>query len=532
MRIAVRKTLTRRRVLSAAASATALTAVSGIARPYLSFAADRPAITHGVQSGDVSVDSGVIWARADRPSRMLVEISTTDSFKEIHQGAFVDALPESDFTAKTLIEGLPAGQDIFYRVRFQDLATPTSVGEPAVGRFRTAPSDRRSISFVWSGDTAGQGWGIDEARGGMRTYTAMRNNHPDFFIHNGDNIYADNPIAAEQKMPNGEIWKNVVTVEKSKPAETLEEFRGNFKYNLLDKNVLAFNAEVPIFSQWDDHEVFNNWYPGEPLTRAEQQRRHYGVQNALILAARSNRAFHEYMPMRETQAEPGRVYRKISYGPLLDVFMLDMRSYRGPNGEDKQESYGPDAYFLGPTQVAWLKRELLNSRATWKVIAADMPISLVVIYDIDRKWGIEAVAQGDGGAPRGRELEIADILSFIKHAGVRNTVWLTADVHYTAAHYYDPNKAAFQDFEPFWEFVSGPIHAGTFGPNELDATFGPQIVFMKAPGKEQGQNLPPSDGYQFFGQIAIDGATEVMTVTLKDVDDRALWSTRIEPRVS
>ena len=531
MRMTLRAAVTRRRLLSTAASVTALTAASGIARPYLSFAADRPVITHGVQSGDVSSDSGVIWARADRASRMLVEISTTESFNDIRQDAFVDALPESDFTAKALIDGLPAGQDIFYRVRFQDLATPTFVGEPVVGRFRTAPTDRRSIAFVWSGDTAGQGWGIDEARGGMRTYTTMRKAQPDFFIHNGDNIYADNPMSAEQKMPNGEIWKNLVTAEKSKPAETLDEFRGNFKYNLLDKNVLAFNAAVPIFSQWDDHEVFNNWWPGEPLTRAEQQRRHYGVQNALILAARSNRAFHEYMPMRETQLEPGRVYRKISYGPLLDVFMLDMRSYRGPNGEDKQEIYGPDAYFLGPTQVAWLKRELLNSRATWKVIAADMPLSLVVIYDIDRKWGIEAVAQGDSGPPRGRELEIADILSFIKHAQVRNTVWLTADVHYTAAHYYDPNKAAFQDFEPFWEFVSGPIHAGTFGPNELDATFGPQIAFMKAPSKEQRQNLPPSEGMQFFGHVAIDGATEVMTVTLKDVDDRALWSTRIEPKL-
>jgi len=461
---------------------------------------------------------------------MQVEISTTESFKVVQQGAYVDALPESDFTAKALIDGLPAGQDIFYRIRFQDLATPSIVGEPAVGRFRTAPSDKRSISFVWSGDTAGQGWGIDESRGGMRAYATMRKNRPDFFIHNGDNIYADNPMTAEQKMPNGEIWKNLVTIEKSKPAETLDEFRGNFKYYLLDKNVLAFNAEVPIFSQWDDHEVYNNWWPGEPLTRAEQQRRHYVAQNGLILAARSSRAFHEYMPMRETQVEPGRVYRKLSYGPLLDIFMLDMRSYRGANGEDRQETYGPDAYFLGPTQATWLKRELVNSKATWKVIAADMPLSLVVVYDVDRKWGVEAIAQGDNGAPRGRELEIADILSFIKHAGVHNTVWLTADVHYTAAHYYDPNKAAFQDFEPFWEFVSGPIHAGTFGPNQLDATFGPQLVFVKAPSKEQGQNLPPSDGMQFFGQIAIDGNTELMTVTLKDVDDRALWSTNIDPK--
>jgi len=525
MPIRIHRGLTRRRLLTGATTLAAAT----LAKPYLSRAADRPSISHGVQSGDVSVDSGVLWARSDRPARMRVEIATTDSFKDIRQGAFVDALPESDFIAKTLIEGLPAGQDIFYRIRFEDLASPTIMGEPAVGRFRSAPADRRSISFVWSGDTAGQGWGIDEARGGMRTYATMLRNRPDFFIHSGDNIYADGPIAAEQKLSNGQIWKNLVIEEKSKPAETLAEFRGNYKYNLLDHNVRAFNAAVPIFSQWDDHEVTNNWWPGEPLTRAEHVRKKYVEKNALLLAARASRAFHEYMPVRETLAEPGRVYRKISYGPLLDIFMLDMRSYRGPNGEGREPSYGPDAHFLGPVQVAWLKRELIVSRATWKVIAADMPLGLIVVYDGDRKWGVEAVAQGNG-PPLGRELEIADLLSFIKHAGIRNTVWLTADVHYTAAHYYDPNRAVFQDFDPFWEFVSGPLHAGTFGPNDLDNTFGPQIRYIKAPSKEQGQNLPPSDGMQFFGHVAIDGATEVMTVTLKDVEDRALWSTPIAPR--
>jgi alkaline phosphatase D len=509
MPIRIHRSLTRRRLLTTATSLAAAT----LAKPYLSRAADRPLITHGVQSGDVSVDSAVLWARSDRPSRMRLEIATTDSFKDIRHGAFVDALPETDFTAKTSIEGLPTGQDIFYRIRFEDLASPTIVGEPVVGRFRSAPGNRRSISFTWSGDTAGQGWGIDEARGGMRTYAAMLRNRPDFFIHSGDNIYADGPIASEQKLPNGQVWKNLVTEEKSKPAETLAEFRGNYKYNLLDRNVLAFNAEVPILPQWDDHEVTNNWWPGEPLTRAEHLRKKYVEKNALLLAARASRAFHEYMPMRETFGEPGRVYRKISYGPLLDIFMLDMRSYRGPNGEGREPSYGPDAYFLGPTQIAWLKRELMASRATWKVIAADMPIGLVVVYDGDRKWGVEA-----------------DILSFIKHAPIRNTVWLTADVHYTAAHYYDPNRAVFQDFDPFWEFVSGPLHAGTFGPNDLDNTFGPQLRYIKAPSKEQGQNLAPSEGMQFFGHVAIDGATEVMTVTLKDVGDRALWSTRIEPR--
>ena len=236
MTIRIGSAATRRRFLATSAAATALTTIGGMACPFISRANDRPIITHGLQSGDVSVDSGVVWARADRPSRMLVEIATTNSFKDIRGTAYVDVLPETDFTAKLLVEDLPSAQDIFYRVRLQDLFSPVIVGEPQVGRFRTAPSDRRSISFAWSGDTAGQGWGIDESRGGMRTYATMLKNRPDFFIHNGDNIYADGPIAAEQKMPNGEMWKNIVTEGKSKPAETLAEFRGAYKYNLLDKN--------------------------------------------------------------------------------------------------------------------------------------------------------------------------------------------------------------------------------------------------------------------------------------------------------
>ena len=55
---------------------------------------------------------------------------------------------------------------------------------------------------------------------------------------------------------------------------------------------------------------------------------------------------------------------------------------------------------------------------------------------------------------------------------------------------------------------------------------------MKAPAKDQPQNLPPSFDMQFFGHVAIDGASEVMTVTLKDWNDQALWSTKLEPKVA
>jgi alkaline phosphatase D len=104
-------------------------------------------------------------------------------------------------------------------------------------------------------------------------------------------------------------------------------------------------------------------------------------------------------------------------------------------------------------------------------------------------------------------------------------------MHYTAAHYYDPNRAAFQDFEPFWEFVSGPLHAGTWGAGKLDNTFGPQAIYQNGCSDQQGENLAPCFGLQFFGHVSIDGTTEVMTVMLKDVGDNELWSTRIEPKL-
>ncbi|MGE0416617.1 MAG: alkaline phosphatase [Acetobacteraceae bacterium] len=497
--------------------------------PAISRAADRPTITHGVQSGDVTQSSAVTWARVSQPARVKVEFATTDSFRTIIGGGFADALPESDLTMKLGLDGLPAGQDVFFRVTPQNLADPSILGETAIGHFRSAPADNRTVTFVWSGDTGGQGWGINEDWGGMKAYATMLKHDPDFFLHSGDTIYADGIIPAEVKLKDGTVWKNLTTEAKSKVAETLDDFRGNYAYNLLDRNVRAFNAQVPMLVQWDDHEVTNNWWPEEPLTRGEHQRKKYHETFVLPLVARSHRAFHEYMPVARDPLEPNRIYRRISHGPLVDVFIVDQRSYRGPNGANLQDSYGPAAHFMGPAQIAWLKRGLKASRATWKVIAADMPISIYVMYDGDTKSGSEGVAQMDHGMPRGRELEIADLLSFIKREKIANTVWLTADVHYTAAHYYDPDKAKFQDFDPFWEFVSGPIHAGTFGPGQLDQTFGPQLRYVKAPTAEQGQNTPPTAGLQFFGHVKVDGQTKQMTVTLRDVADNALWATTIDP---
>ncbi|WP_188078369.1 alkaline phosphatase D family protein [Aquicoccus porphyridii] len=491
---------------------------TSLAVPSLSRAQSRPIMEHGVMSGDVTHDGAIVWGRADRESKMLVEWATTESMTDARVLPGLNVGTPTSFSGKMALTGLPSDQDIFYRVTMADLADNT-MSEPLTGRFRTAPMSKRDISFVWSGDTAGQGWGIDESRGGMTTYATMLGHRPDFFLHSGDTVYADGPLQDEVELDDGTIWNNLLTPSKMKVAETLDEFRDQHLYNYLDRNVRAFNAEVPMIAQWDDHEVTNNWYPNEILASDDR----YSVKSAQLLAARASRAFHEMIPTRQTLAEPMRVYRKLAYGPLLEIFVIDLRTYRGDNTANREENGAP---FLGADQLAWLKREMMNSKATWKVIASDMPIGMMVTDGDNMENG----ANGDGPA-LGREQDIATVLSFIKAAGIANTVWLTADVHYTAAHHYSPERAVFQDFEPFWEFVSGPLHAGTFGPSDYDNTFGPEVRFAKHP--EAGQaNLPPSDGLQFFGKVDIAADTGVMTVRLMDSADVELWSVDLEPRTA
>ncbi|MBC9729588.1 alkaline phosphatase [Streptomyces sp. TRM68367] len=480
----------------------------------------RPAARWGVQTGDVTCDSGLVWVRSDRPARMIVETSATESFGNPRRwhGPLLGA--GTDFTGTTPLRGLPSGEQIHYRVLLADPDDPRRTSEPVTGTFRTASARRRSgVRFVWSGDLAGQGWGINPDIGGYRIYDAMGKLDPDFFLCSGDNVYADGPLTDSVTLPDGRTWRNITTEEKSKVAETLAEFRGNFRYNLLDANLRRFNAHVPSIIQWDDHEVTNNWYPGEILSDTR-----YTEKNVDVLAARARQAFSEYFPISTLRRPDGRVYRAVHHGPLLDVFVLDMRTYRNANSPGKQTT---DAQgILGREQLAWLKRELARSRAVWKVIASDMPLGLVVPDTGDGKPDIEAVAQGDPGAPLGRELQIAELLRFVKHRRITGTVWLTADVHYTSAQHYQPSRAAFTDFEPFWEFVSGPLNAGAFPANELDNTFGPERVFVKAPTVA---NVSPAEGYQFFGEVDIDGDSGDMTVRLREQGGTVLYTQVLRP---
>jgi alkaline phosphatase D len=484
----------------------------------------RPLVTSGVQAGDVTARRAVIWSRADRPARMIVEYATNDAFRGATTIEGPAALADTDFTARVDLAGLTPGEMVFYRVRFDNLSHPGARSEPTTGQFRTAPRVRRRIRLAWSADTVGQGWGISPEHGGLRTYETMLRHEPDVFVHSGDMIYADNPLLPEVPLADGRVWKNLMTPAKAKVAETLDEFRGNYAYNLLDEHMRRFNASVPVLAQWDDHEVMNNWHPGMSLEGDAR----YHEKRIAVLAARARRAMFEYVPFRRSPAEAGRVYRACAYGPWLDVFLLDERSYRGPNGTNLAAATSPETAMLGRAQLDWLKARLLTSTATWKVIATDMPLGLVIGDGTrDGQPAFEAWANGKGAA-LGRELELAELFSFIKRHGIRNIVWITADVHYATALHYEPSRAVTKNFLPFWEFVAGPLHAGNFGPNPIDPTFGPEVKYQSArPGGPQ--NRPPSDGHQYFGTLTVAGRSGRLTAELFDVAGERLYGVDLDP---
>lgn len=263
-----------------------------------------------------------MWARSDRPARMLVEVSRRPDFRHARTVRGPVVTPDTDLTGKTLLRGLPPA-----RTCTTGSAWPTWTGADLRAGHRPAPHRAprppgHPLRLVRR--PRRQGWGINPDLGGYRIFKAMTAADPDFFLCSGDLVYSDGPLSETVPLPDGRVWRNIVTQEKSAVAQTLAEFRGQFRYNLEDAGFRAFNARVPMLYQWDDHETVNNWYPGEILDLPQ-----YTEKRVDVLAQRSRQAVFEYTPIRT--ARSGRMYRRISYGPLLDVFMLDMRTYKTPN---------------------------------------------------------------------------------------------------------------------------------------------------------------------------------------------------------
>ncbi len=508
--------------LAGLAPAAARASRFGQAPALVTPAGARPAMPFGIAAGDVADGRAIIWSATDRPARMIVEWDTTDRFTRPRRLVGPAALEPTAFTSRVELTDLPAGQRIVYRVQYQDLRDLKTLSEPRVGSFATVSATAsRPVRVAWTADVVGQGWGRNPEFGGLKMFESLRRAQPDLFIHSGDTIYADQPLEREVTLDDGSVWKNIVTEAKSRIAQTLDDYRGCHRYNLEDDNVQRFAAEIAQVVQWDDHEVLDNWYPTELLTNP----RFTEEKSVALLASWARQAFLEHYPVRLNPRDRERIYRQYSLGPLVDVFVLDERSYRGDNSPNRQTTLDATSALLGAEQLAWLKQGLARSRATWKIIASDLPIG-VIVPDYPPP-AMEAFAQADG-RPLGRELELADLFRHMKANTVRNVVWITADVHYCAAHEYHPTRAQFTDFDPFWEFVAGPANAGTFGPNAMDNTFGPEVTFVGIP-KGMKPNRPPSEGLQFFGTLEADPKTRAMTVRLHNLAGEEIYKVVLPP---
>jgi alkaline phosphatase D len=264
-----RRTFVTSSAFAAGAAAIGASPASALTRRSANLVQQRLTLPSGVQTGDVSAHSAVLWARSSGPGRLVARIISGSQVREA-KGGWADA--GTDYTAKLPLAGLAPGRE--YDVRIQFESEDGTRGEVGRSGFRTASIAGGATSFVWTADTCGQGWGINRDLGGLLGYRAMHETNPDFFIQAGDTVYSDGPIQAEVVEPDGQVWRNLVTPEVSKVAESLEEFRGRQRYTFMDDNVRAMYADVPVIAQWDDHETHNNWYPGQTPNAGWMSSRH------------------------------------------------------------------------------------------------------------------------------------------------------------------------------------------------------------------------------------------------------------------
>jgi len=489
---------------------------------WVSAEAQRPLALWGVMSGEVQPGRAVIWSKADRPSTFKLTWSLDPDFKVTHRAQDVEATPDVDCTARVMLTELPAGRRIFYRAHFESLLHPGARSAPLYGELSTPPADLSTpVRFGWSGDSFGQGYGINPQIGGVLLYDATRREGLDFFVHCGDRIYADQPLKSIKGAGGGRRWYNLLIPEVEQVAQELNDFRGYYRYTLMDEPTRRFYQVCPQYFTWDDHEVKNDWSPATKLTSSR-----YQVRDVKLLARRSRRAFYEYSPFPEGWLDTPRIFRQVSYGPALDMFILDGRSYRGSNQRESHlsEVLNGSSAMLGPTQLEWLKRSLSASKALWKLVVCPQPLALMIG---SRDRGFDGFSSGSNGAT-GRELEIQSLLRHLYRDRVQGVVWLSADVHYAAAHHFHPERAQIGQFTPFWEFVAGPINAATLGPKRIDPTFGP-VVDFKSVKDSLKRGLSPLDQQQFYGMGEVDPITKQLNISLHKLTGELIYRRSLDP---
>lgn len=397
-------------------------------------------ITHGVVTGDVTHRTALIWSRASGPGRMRVVWGTgTSAGGRAGETGPQKVTAERDYIGQFRLNDLEADTEYWYRVVVDSAG---GRDESSLARFRTAPDPSQSapVHFTWGGDT-GQGMAN---RPPFPAFGAIAAEAPAFFIFNGDTIYGDS------------------TTPVGPGAKTRAEFWEKYKENRADPLLQALSLSTPMIVNWDDHEVDNDYRGNVPTLGPGRQ------------------AFTDYWPV--SSRPPTTTYRTLRWGRELELFVLDTRQFADPLDVPD----GPDKTMLGEQQRNWLAASVRNSSARWKVIVTSCPLSIL------------RSAQPPQDDWVSYEHELGWLLNGWRDAGVKDIVWLTADVHWGQAIKY-PDYG-------MWEFVGCPIGANPrVASRPLSPTFGPQETYL-------GLNE------RYFGSVTLDPAAATMTVDLKAQD--------------
>ncbi len=508
-------------------------------------------ITHGIASGDVTDKSAVIWSRVDNKSaQMNVEYDTNANFAN-PLSKIAQANSTTDFTAHAKLDGLKPDTQYYYRVWFTgsdvydynttssntDLSpTSSNIAHQAeVGTFKTAPSSNRTtnsssaISFIWSGDLGGQSYCRNADEGGYHIFKSMQSLKPDFFIANGDMIYADGtcpaqgPVFFNNTDNHNATWTNIPgdfksiadpSVDWNNTTEVRSIFMDHWKYNRNDTYFKDFLKNTSMYSQWDDHDVINDFGAKWPYWNLFSVNRQ-GYPN-IVKEGRS--AFLDYSPLDTDNSnnstandDDNHIYRSFNWGKDLDIFLIDGRSYKSQNHlADTSDS---NKTMLGDRQLEWLKQELSNSNATWKIISSDIPISVPTGSNtsiLGRDGWANGNETNNYSYYTGFERELTDLFRFIDEHNIKNIVFLTTDVHFPVFLKYNFDLNNDGNMTDIYELVSGPLSAlrttsladasrlGAPFP-KLDRTFNPSLLYEEGnifnfgyvsieDGRENGNN--------------------------------------------
>lgn len=355
---------------------------------------------HGVASGDPLSDRVIIWTRVTPEDNQINSninvawrVSLDTTFNNIVKSGVVTTNSGADFTVKVDVTGLQPSTYYYYEFE-------ANGSRSLIGRTKTAPSSIQSINQLRFAVVSCANYPV----GYFNVYEKIYDrNDIDAVIHLGDYIYEyGNGNPDRMVLPDKEIIE-------------LSDYRLRHSSYKLDPQSRLMHQQYPMIATWDDHESTNNsWRDG-----AENHQP--GEGDWQVRKSQSMQAYYEWMPLRLPDINNDkRIWRKISYGNLADIFVLDTRLY-DRDEQDISKTNNPNHKLIGPEQMAWLETELKNSTAQWKVIAQQVMMSNLVIPIFNIALNSD---QWDG-----YNAERKAFYDIILNNNIQNVVVLTGDIH-------------------------------------------------------------------------------------------------------